>query len=121
MENYQDSEMKLITTGKHVNKTLKEVYETDLNYCIRVLRNNPEYKNYIDLRYLNDINLSQEKIKELKIRRGNVTQEVKQLKIYHFLRLFDCMGEHSGYVSKQVHKRSFYTNLVIQKQLYPAI
>ena len=120
MENFEEDEKLLIPNGKYKNKTLKEVYETNLNYCLKTLRKNVKFEKYINNRYLKDVNSSQEEMHKMKLFMNNVTTLIKQLKPYHQIKIQDCFGEHNGIQKKQVDKSSYYTDYLIKRNLYSA-
>lgn len=120
MDHLEEASKLLISTGKYKNKTLKEVYEADLNYCLKTLRRNVQFEKYINTRYVKDVNSSKEEFDKLKLPAHNVTTLTKQLKPYHHIRIYDCFGEHDGIQKKQVHEGTSYSDYIIKRNLYSA-
>ena len=120
MDNLDEAGKLLISTWKYKNKTLKDVYEADLDYCLETLRRNAQFEKYINTRYVKDINSSEEEFDKLKLLAHNVTILTKQLKPYHKIRIYECFGEHSGIQEKQVHEGTCYSNYIIKNKLYSA-
>lgn len=110
-----------IPFGKYTTRTLSEVCEIDPDYCLKILRNNPEYpeyKAYIDKHFVDDVNLSREKMEEMRLPFNCVTGLLKQLQPYHYIRLYNCFRGYSIIHTKQVHESSSYTDFIIKNKLY---
>ncbi|XP_033231915.1 uncharacterized protein LOC117182910 [Belonocnema kinseyi] len=122
IEDINDWGMTVISSGKYIGKTLKEICETDEDYCLKALslRNNPEYPEYrqfIDNFIIKKVHSSEKNINEMKLNRNSIPKMLKDMRPYHYVRLYNCFGGITIIHTKEVHNPHSYSDYIIKNKL----